>query len=129
MPRWLSVSESVAERVIWLFWTALKIEFPYWLNPEAEIDLDVACFQNLLAQSQEQSDPTLRIPLLSEASKLYRNHLLTGFSLKDSFPFNEWAFAELEELRSQLAAALTTLSDDYCRLGKADKALPHARRY
>src|SRR5688572_25794492 len=62
------------------------------LNPDAEIDLDVARFQDLLSQSDKQKDPTIRIPLLSEAVKLYRDHFLTGFSLKDAPNFNEWAF-------------------------------------
>src|ERR1044071_1246181 len=53
------------------------------LNGEATIDLDVANFQALLARSRQQAKPTLRIPLLIEATKLYRNHFLTGFSLKD----------------------------------------------
>jgi predicted ATPase/DNA-binding SARP family transcriptional activator len=98
------------------------------LNSDAEIDLDVARFQGLLSESHSNNDPALRIPLLVEATKLYRNHFLTGFSLKDAYLFNEWAYAESEELRHQLADALTTLSEDYCTLGRADKAIPYARR-
>jgi predicted ATPase len=98
------------------------------LNPDADIDLDVARFQDLLSKSHEQNDPALRTDLLSEAAKLYRNQFLTGFSLKDSYPFNEWAYAESEELRHKLVDALTLLSDDYCGLGQADKAIPYARR-
>ena len=98
------------------------------LNPAAEIDLDVSHFQSLLSQAREQTEFSLCIPLLNDAVKLYRNHFLTGFSLKDAHPFNEWAFAESEELRHKLADALTLLSDDYCGLGQADKAIPHARR-
>ena len=98
------------------------------LNPNAEIDLDVARFQDLLSQSHLQSDPAHRISPLTDAAKLYRNHFLTGFSLKDSYPFNEWAYAESEELRRQLAGALTTLSEDYCALGQAEKAIPYTRR-
>src|SRR5262245_17146456 len=52
------------------------------LNPEAEIDLDVARFRDLLAQAHQENDPAARIPFLSEAVKLYRDHFLTGFSLK-----------------------------------------------
>ena len=98
------------------------------LNSDAKIDLDVARFQGLLPESHSNNDPALRIPLLVEATKLYRNHFLTGFSLKDAYLFNEWAYAESEELRHQLADALTTLSQDYCTLGRADKAIPYARR-
>jgi DNA-binding SARP family transcriptional activator len=100
-----------------------------YLNSDAEIDLDVARFQGLLPESHSNNDPALRIPLLVEATKLYRNHFLTGFSLKDAPNFNEWAFAESEELRRQLAKALTGLAEDYCSLGQADKAIPYARRW
>ena len=98
------------------------------LNEDGEIALDVARFRDLLSQSHLQSDPSPRISLLSDAAKLYRNHFLTGFSLKDAFPFNEWAYTESEDLRRQLADALTTLSEDYCALGQAEKAIPYARR-
>src|SRR5262245_26169428 len=72
------------------------------LNPEAEISLDVHQFESLLAQSRESNNPSHRISLLSDAAKLYRNHFLTGFSLKDARDFNEWAFAKSEDLRHQL---------------------------
>ena len=98
------------------------------LNPDAEIDLDVAHFRELLAQSRQQNDPTLRVPLLLKAAKLYRDHLLTGFSLKDAPNFNEWAFAEAEDLHRKLAEALTMLSEDHCALGQADQAISYARR-
>ena len=98
------------------------------LNPGAEIDLDVSHFQDLLSQAHQQGEISFRIPLLVDAFKLYRNHFLTGFSLKDAYPFNEWAFTESEELRHKLADALTLLSEDYCAQGQPDKAIPYARR-
>src|SRR5215212_10618683 len=98
------------------------------LNTGTAIDLDVANFQKLLAESRQQAEPTLRIPLLIDAVKLYHNHFLTGFSLKDAYSFNEWAYAEAEDLRGKLAAALETLSEDYPAIGEAEKAIPYARR-
>jgi predicted ATPase/DNA-binding SARP family transcriptional activator len=98
------------------------------LNPDAKVDLDVAHFQSLLSQSRQQSDPSQRIPLLSEAVKLYRNHFLTGFSLKDTYPFNEWAYTESEELRHKLADALTLLVESHCTLNQAESAILYARR-
>ena len=98
------------------------------LNSDSEIYVDVSEFESLLAQSRAQSEATLRTPLLSDAVKLYRNHFLTGFSLKDASGFNEWAFAKSEELRHQLAVALLQLSEDYCTLGQTDQAIPYARR-
>jgi predicted ATPase/DNA-binding SARP family transcriptional activator len=98
------------------------------LIPEADIWLDVARFETLLKESQAQEDRSLRIPLELDAVQMYRNHFLTGFSLKDAPGFNEWAFAESENLRYQLANALAILSDDLCSLGQADAAIPYARR-
>jgi predicted ATPase/DNA-binding SARP family transcriptional activator len=98
------------------------------LNTQADIWLDVDHFKSLLDQSHAQQDVSLRVSLLADAAKLYRNHFLTGFSLKDAFPFNEWAFAESEELRRNLAEVLNTLSEDYIALGEAEKAIPYARR-
>lgn len=98
------------------------------LNEDADIWLDVRQFESLLTQSRTQNDISLRISLLAEAAKLYRNHFLTGFGLKDAPDFNEWAFAESEELRCQLAGALTNLSEAYCALGQAEKAIPYVRR-
>ena len=92
------------------------------------IDLDVARFQDLLSQGHQQSDSSLRIPLLVESMKLYRDHFMTGFSLRDAPNFNEWALAEAEDLRRKLAEALTMLLEDYCVLGEADQAIPYARR-
>ena len=98
------------------------------LDTNADIAVDVHEFESLIAESRTEDDIPLRISLLAEAVKLYRNHFLTGFSLKDAPDFNEWAFAKSEELRHQLANALTLLSDDYCALGQADQAIPFARR-
>jgi predicted ATPase/DNA-binding SARP family transcriptional activator len=98
------------------------------LNEDAQIDLDVARFLHSIARTRQQEDIALRISLLADSVKLYRNHFLTGFSLKDAPNFNEWAFAESEDLRRQLAEALAMLSEDLCTLGQADQAIPYARR-
>jgi predicted ATPase/DNA-binding SARP family transcriptional activator len=90
--------------------------------------LDVACFQSLIAEARTQREVTLRIPLLTDSVKLYRDHFLTGFSLKNSPHFNEWASAESDALRHQLAGALTLLSNDYCLLGQAEMAIPFTKR-
>jgi predicted ATPase/DNA-binding SARP family transcriptional activator len=95
---------------------------------ERVIWLDVARFESLIAEGRAQKDVSLRISLLVDSVKLYRNHFLTGFSLKDAPNFNDWAFAESENLCRQLANALTMLSDDHCSLGQAETAIPYARR-
>ncbi len=72
------------------------------LNPGGEMDLDVACFRDLLSRSHQQTEPALRLPILLEAVNLYRNHFLTGFTLRDAPNFNDWSFAEAEDLRHRL---------------------------
>ena len=86
------------------------------LNTEAGIDLDVARFQALLTQSRSQDDTRDRIPLLVEATRLYRNHFLTGFSLKDAYGFNEWSYAVSADLQGKLAGALEKLLSSPARL-------------
>ncbi|HZM22277.1 MAG TPA: BTAD domain-containing putative transcriptional regulator [Anaerolineales bacterium] len=98
------------------------------LNEDADISLDLSQFESLLRQSRTKDDASLRISLLSDSVKIYRNHFLTGFSLKDAPDFNEWAFAKSEDVRHKLSTMLTMLSDDYCALGQADQAIPYARR-
>src|SRR6266498_4333590 len=65
-------------------------------SSERIIWLDVAHFESLIAESRAQNDISLRISLLTDSVKLYRNHFLTGFSLKDASNFNEWAITESE---------------------------------
>jgi len=90
--------------------------------------LDIAQFESLITLSRAENDISLRLPLLTDSVKLYRNHFLTGFSLKDAPHFNDWAFAESEDLRHRLASALTMLAEDYCSLGQAEAAIPYAQR-
>lgn len=116
------LQQTIGER--WIIADRETIE----LNTDADISLDVSQFESLLAQSRDQSDAELRAPLLTDAVKLYRNHFLTGFSLKDASGFNEWAFVKSEEFRHQLADALLRLSEDYCALGQLNQAIPYARR-
>jgi non-specific serine/threonine protein kinase len=90
--------------------------------------LDVARFESLITESRLQKDASLRVQLLADSVKLYRDHFLAGFVLKNSPHFNEWAFAQSDNWRHQLAAALTMLSDDYCSLGQAERAIPYTKR-
>ena len=98
------------------------------LNLKADIQLDVETFNSLIEKSRVEADPSLRTALLVESATLYRNHFLTGFSLKDAHPFNEWAFSVSESLKRNLSYALTTLTTDYGSLRRPDQAIPYASR-
>lgn len=98
------------------------------INENASIDVDVLHFQTLFSQSEHEDQASTRIPLCAKAAALYRNDFLTGFALKDSPLFNEWAFDESEDLKHKLASALRWLVEDYCLLTQPDTAIPYARR-
>jgi predicted ATPase/DNA-binding SARP family transcriptional activator/predicted negative regulator of RcsB-dependent stress response len=93
-----------------------------------QIWLDVHEFNSLFAEGCAQADISRRLSLLADSAKLYRNHFLTGFSLKDAHPFNDWAFGESEALRQKLSTVLRKLAEDQCAIGQAPQAIPHARR-
>jgi DNA-binding SARP family transcriptional activator len=99
------------------------------LSPDADLWLDIAHFQDVLQQARHQTDTTLRLSLLADTVKIYRNHFLTGFSLKDSPEFNQWAYTQSEILRGDLASALNMLVQDYCALDQAELAIPHAESF
>lgn len=65
---------------------------------------------------------------LEEAAALYRGDFLTGFSLRDSEPFDEWQRAQAEALREELKRVLTRLTDDAVAKGDEARAIAHARR-
>ena len=90
--------------------------------------LDVREFEARFTAGCAHNDITQRISLLVDAAKLYRNHFLTGFSLKDAHPFNDWAFTESEALRHSLSVILGKLSEDYCAIDQPAQAIPYARR-
>ena len=98
------------------------------LNPQADLFLDVAEFRLLLARASREADPLVRIPLLREATRLYRGDFLSGFSLKGASNFNEWVLSEDERLKRDLAAALNMIVDDYENLNQGQLAIPYAQR-
>jgi DNA-binding SARP family transcriptional activator/predicted hydrocarbon binding protein len=126
------IQQSIGEG--WLITDREKIELKQAGSPSThpseagQVWLDVGQFRALLAQSRAHNQTQLQVALLVEATGLYRDHFMTGFSLKDAPNFNEWAFAESEDLRCELAGALISLSEAYCTLGQPEKAIPHARR-
>jgi len=104
------------------------------LKGEPELWLDVIHFRRLLAGCQEHGHPAGDlcadcIPLLIEATSLYRDEFLAGFSLPDCPAFDEWQFFQAEELRRAAAGALADLARGYSALGQAEPAIAAARRW
>ena len=99
-----------------------------FLNPKADIALDVAQFRSLLQQAASQQNPAQRIPMLMDAINLYRDDFMSGFILKGGSNFNEWSFARAETLRQDFADALQMLVDGYIASEQPDSAIPYAQR-
>lgn len=99
-----------------------------FLNPGADLTLDVSLFRSLLRQAAAQPDPAQRIRPLVDAASLYRDDFMSGFSLKGGSNFNEWVLARSETLRHDLADALQKLVEDYVALEQTSSAIPYAQR-
>lgn len=104
------------------------------LNREASPWLDIEKFHSLLAACREHGHALEIVcadcvPLLTEAVTLYTGDFLAGFTLRDSPEFDDWQFFQTEGLRQELATALERLVRGLNAQGKADAAIPHARRW
>ena len=115
----------------WLVVDHVKVGLNEDTQPADHTDriwVDVREFESRFTEGCAQNDIPRRISVLKDAARLYRNHFLTGFSLKDAHPFNDWAFAESEALRHSLSVVLGKLSKDYCAIDQPAQAIPYARR-
>lgn len=111
-----------------------------WLETDREtVELkrgfwaDVPHFQKLLAQCQQHDHPpevvcSACVPLLQEATALYANEFLAGFTLRDCPEFDDWQFFEAESLRQDLATVLERLVHGLSGQEQYEAAIPHARR-
>ncbi|MBE7555542.1 MAG: tetratricopeptide repeat protein [Anaerolineales bacterium] len=104
------------------------------LNREAGLWVDTAQFQRVLIACQRHDHPAESVcadclPLLAEAAALYTGDFLAGFTLRDSPEFDDWQFFQTESLRQELASALERLVQGLHAQGKAEAAIPHARRW
>jgi len=99
----------------------------------ATAELDVACFESLLAActAHPHSDvlgcPTC-LQRLEAAADLYRGEFLHGLFLSGSQPFEEWALFRREQLHRQAIDALHTLAVRYESQGAYDRARRYAQR-
>jgi DNA-binding SARP family transcriptional activator len=95
---------------------------------------DVGEFTSLLAQSRSHKHApddlcTECLELLPGAAALYRDDLMTGFSLSDSADFDDWQRFQQEWLRDEFGSVLRRLAQYYGDHQQFDQALPYARRW
>lgn len=77
------------------------------LSLNTKVDVDVKKFQFALKQ------PSLDVPALTAALKLYRGDFLDGFTLPDTPSFDDWAVTEREHYRMLTIQGYTSLSRLY----------------
>jgi predicted ATPase/DNA-binding SARP family transcriptional activator/class 3 adenylate cyclase len=104
------------------------------LNPGADIWLDVAQFRAHLAECPTHGHPASEVcsaclTPLTDAVELYRGDLLSGFTLKDSFNFDDWQFFQADALRRELADALERLVQCHSGRGEFEFAIGYARQW
>lgn len=122
-------SDAGVENVPWLLVTSQTAQF----NPEAGAWLDVGEFRALIAQCAGHkhrrlaSCPSCHKRLL-EAAQLYRGDLLSGFSLTESSPFEEWLLLERESLHEQAMLVFAQICAYSEARGDYAQALLFARR-
>ena len=66
---------------------------------------------------------------MESAVSLYRDHFLSGFSLRDSAEFDDWQLAVTEHLRRTYSAGLAWLVQVYSQSGELAKAIELGRRW
>ena len=89
--------------------------------------VDVAHFQQQLTICANH--PAACRTALMQAASLYRGDFLSGFTLADSPPFDEWQFFQSEHLRREFASALEQLVEIESEQGEDDSAMAYARRW
>ena len=104
------------------------------IAPGANLQFDLARFRRLVSMARthlSQTSNTIHDCLdeLVEASTLYRDHFMAGFSLRDSPEFDDWQFFQAEALRQELSWVLERLVHGYSELGDYETAIPYAHRW
>ncbi len=101
------------------------------IDPANTLTIDIVQFRQLLSQclSLTGQDEAKCIPLLTQAIDLYQADFLAGFSLRDSFAFDEWQATQTDNFRHDLTSALARLVR--CLQDQADfeNAILYARRW
>ncbi len=95
-----------------------------WLEPNT-IGCDALQFQQLLSPAPPHPCTPAQ---LETAVSLYHSDFLTGFTLRDSLPFDDWQQQQAEHLRRQLSHVLEQLAHHYGQQQQYDRALSHAHR-
>jgi len=97
----------------------------YWLDVE-EFERRVPGAETSGLEARAQREPDIED--LRQAIELYTGNFLEGFTLKDSYEFDDWSFFERDRLQRAYLGALSTLSDYHAARGEYELAISHAAR-
>jgi pimeloyl-ACP methyl ester carboxylesterase/DNA-binding SARP family transcriptional activator len=102
------------------------------LRPDVPLWLDIQQFSNAIHHCREHEHPpdaplASCIAVLEDGVKLYGDDFLSGFSLPNSEPFDEWHFFEREGLRTEYVRILALLTTYHEQHKAYDKAIETAR--
>ncbi len=117
------------ETATWLLLTRQTVQ----INPAANIRVDVTTFSQLLATCATHAHVAVTscaacLERLQQAVDLYRGDFLSGFTVDDSAPFEEWRRIIQEQLHIQMLDALQQLATVAESRGDSDGALRFAYR-
>ena len=104
------------------------------ISSSIDLWLDVSEFRHLFDKRRRHNHPDIDVcpdclPLLTQAINLYRADFMSGFSLSDSFNFDDWQFFQAESLRQEMENALGNLVHCQVLRSELDAALQTARRW
>ncbi len=97
------------------------------LNPDG-LTVDALRVEQLLLDLEQHSHWSLHsctecLNWLAEVASLYRDDLLSGFSLPDSIEFEEWLMFKRERLQRQTINALQALASAYEEHGELERTM------
>lgn len=113
----------------WLLITRQTVQ----INPAAAVQIDAVRFTKLLTECTTHHHAQLItcqpcLTRLRQAVDLYRGDFLSGFTVADSNPFEEWRWILQEQLHLQVLDALTHLANAAEHAGDDEGALQTAHR-
>lgn len=95
--------------------------------------VDLYEFHRLLGECSTHGHPETAVclrclPLLEQAAALYRDHFMSGFTLRDSPEFDDWQFFQTESLRREFSSVLERLVEGHSAQKQYEAAIKYARR-
>jgi predicted ATPase/DNA-binding SARP family transcriptional activator len=104
------------------------------LRQDALIWIDAVEFKESVKVTRGAADPPTQLTAqdvvrLTRAVDLFQNDFLAGFSVEDSYAFEEWQFAETQSLRQDLSGALEALVTHHQDRGELEAAIRFASRW